>query len=583
MIDSTWAEKGGTKENRNDPNVQAQLGVQNLADNTRALSDSLRRPLSPGEVYSTQLGLGFAGALAKAPDNVPIRTVFAQAGQSNPDAAAASNGLASMTAGQARTHFETLMRERMARTAGDANAPAEDQSGTPPPEMPWLKYASPELRQALLTHAEANLRHDDAGERSALRQDHSDITAAYNGGDIPQQQWDPSKSLRVFGAQEGARLNNEMTQAQWYGSARSALATADPAQGQRIVSEADSHMGATAPGSYGYAQAKARSESLHSVWAQINNQRVQDQVGQDQKSLQLTKPLDMSNPDFLTGPLSARYEQAAELQRTWGMKDYKPLSEQESGELSNFLSKGEPSQVVNYLSSMRVAAGEHSERYSALMQQIAPKAPLTAVAGAVAPYDPQAAQLILAGSGMVKDEKMLGVATDNKLFDQWWNTNRGQAFGSYVENSNLNLQAVKAAYAAALPADKRNSKVVDEDTMRNVANRIAPVVDFNGPTLVPPGMTQDQFVGNVAARYNGALNKGGYDPAEWRMNLMKFVPLPHADGVYQAFAGTMPINAVIDFNTPPDTNFTPVSLGAPTDFTRKEPKGMGTRSFYKGR
>jgi hypothetical protein len=585
MIDSTWAEKGGTPGNRNDPDAQAQLGVKNLADNSRALSDSLKRQLSPGEIYSTQWGLGFAGSLAKAPANMPIRDVFARAGQENPDAAAAANGVAGMTAGQVRDHFETLMRDRMQRTVGFAAQTAQAPDTDAKTPLPWLNDLPPSQREAVLSHAQSQLRHDDAGEKASLRQTIGDVEAAYNSGQNPVQSVDPGQVLRTFGSAEGAAINNRLMQAQWYGSAVSQLATATPAQTRDILAQADSKMGANAPGSFGYATAQARSQSLHAAAADINNKRIADPVGQDQQSLQLTKPLDMSNPQFLTGPLAARYEQAAELQRTWGMKDYKPLSDSEAAGLTDFLSKGPPSQIVQYLTSARVAAGEHSDRYSALMQQIAPKAPMMAVAGAVAPYDAQMAQLILTGSSALKDEKVLGVAVDPKLFEQWWNTNKGQAFGSYVDNSRLNLDAAKAAYAAALPADKRNSKVLDEDTMRNVANRIAPVVDFNGPTLVPPGMTHDTFVNEMAARYSPAMTKAGYDPAEYRFNLMRFVPLPHADGVYQAYSGTVPVQgAVIDLNTPPDVNFTPVSMQeSPTDYARKEPKGMGTRSFYRGR
>lgn len=572
MIDSTWVEKGGTPENRNDPNAQAQIGIKNLADNTAQLSSVLKRPLSPGEVYSTQWGVGFAGSLASARDGVPVRDIFARTGSTDPDAAAAANGVASMTAGQLRTHFETMMRERMAKTAGLANQPADDsKTATPSPDMPWLKYASPELRQALLTHAEANLRHDDAGERVSLNQDFSDIKAAYTSGQIPQQEWDPSRALRVDGAIEGARKNNEIVQAQWYGHAASQLNTAGPAEMGEIVKQADAKLGVNAPGSYGYAQAKAYSDSLHVAAANINNLRVADQVGQDQKSLQLTKPLDFTTPEFLTGPLAARYEQAGELQRTWGMKDYKPLSDQEASGLSDFLAKGEPSQIVNYMASMRVAAGEHTERYSALMQQIAPKAPLTAVAGAVAPYDPQMAQLILVGAGNTKYAKELGIAVQPKLLEQRWQQERGQAFGSSIDNSQLTLSAVKAAYTAMLPPDRRDSKNIDDDTWNNVANRIAPVVDFNGPTLAPIGMNHDQFVANVGARYSAALTKAGYDPADYRMETVKLIPNPKADGVYQVFSGlTLIRGAVIDFNTPPDTTFTPVSLETtPADFQRK--------------
>lgn len=586
MIDDTWREQGGTPENRTDPRAQAKFGVQNLARNTRALKDSLGRQPTPGEVYSTQWGLGFAGALAKLPGNTPAVQVFAKAGYKNPEAAAVANGVQTMNASQLRSHFESVMRANMVQTAGYANQPAPDEAPQQnQPEPDWLKYASPALRQSLLTHAEAQLRRDDSGERANLRQSFSDTVAALTNGQMPQETWDPSRSLRVFGTEEGAQLNNQMLQAQVYGNAKAQLNTADPQQMQNIISAADDRLGAHSPGSLGYAHALAYSQSLRAAAIDINNRRVADQVGEDQRTLGLTKPLDLSSPEFLSGPLQARYQQAAELQRTWGMRDYKPLSESEAGQLSEFFAKGQPSDVVKYMATMRTMAGQHSEWYTALMQQIAPKQPLVAAAGSVAPYDPQMAQAILVGSGMMKDEKMLGVMAEAPLFQQWWNTNKGQAFGSLVENSQLNLNAAKAAYAALLPADKRNSKTVDQDTMKMVADRIAPVVEFNGPTLAPPGMTQDSFNRAVAERYDGALRKAGYDPKEWRMHLMRMVPLPHADGVYQVFAGTQPLqSAVINFDAPPDINvpLPPPPVETPQEFATKQKKNapFGPQARY---
>jgi hypothetical protein len=235
---------------------------------------------------------------------------------------------------------------------------------------------------------------------------------------------------------------------------------------------------------------------------------------------------------------------------------------------------------------MRVAAGEHSERYSALMQQIAPKAPLTSVAGAVAPYDPQMASAILTGARNTKDAKELGIGVDTKLIDSRWALEQGQAFGQWLDNSRLNLDAVKAAYTAMLPANERDNKSINDDTWKNVTSRISPVVDFNGPTLVPPGMNHDTFVSNVAARYTAALTKAGYDPAEYRMNTVKLIPDPKTDGVYQVYSGLTPIRgAVIDLNTPPDTNFTPVSMEGqttPAEFMRKQARTnpLAGRSKY---
>jgi hypothetical protein len=184
------------------------------------------------------------------------------------------------------------------------------------------------------------------------------------------------------------------------------------------------------------------------------------------------------------------------------------------------------------------------------------------------------ASAILTGARNTKDAKELGIGVDPKLIESRWALEQGRAFGQWTDNSRLTLDAVKAAYTAMLPADRRDNKSIDDDTWKNVTSRISPVVDFNGPTLAPIGMNHDQFVSNVAARYTASLTKAGYDPAEYRMNTVKLIPDPKTDGVYQVYSGLTPIRgAVIDLNTPPDTNFTPVSMEGqqtPAAFMRRE-------------
>jgi hypothetical protein len=254
--------------------------------------------------------------------------------------------------------------------------------------------------------------------------------------------------------------------------------------------------------------------------------------------------------------LAARFEQVAQEADQWHIPDSKVkyLAPDESAALTQFLQQGKPTEVASYLASFRSASGQYPERYSSALQQIAQHDPVLATAGAVATSDQDAAASIIRGRSEMKDEKMLGVMADPKQFDQWWNLNRGQAFGGAVDSSRMTLDAVKAMYADTIAPELRNSKTIDVPTLQKAADRIAPVGQFNGPTIMPIGMDQDTFVRELAARYDGAMQRAGKDPKEWRFNLMHMAPLPHADGLYEVYSGTLSTGAVIDLNQPADVN-----------------------------
>lgn len=585
MIGSTWNQMGGTDADRGDTDAQARLGVKNLAQNTVALGKAIGRTPTPGETYSTQFGLEFAKALNKAAPGAPAVDVFGKAGFDDPVRAAAQNGMTNMTAGQVRAHFETLMAQRMQATAGYASA---DDATTPMPPPEWLKDMSGPQRQAILTHAEANLRRHEATGQSDLMQRANDWEAAMNRGEqsvAPRP--DPATVLETLGPVKGAELNNRLDQAQTYGAAVAQLQTAGPQVQAQILQQAKVDLGAASPGSYGYATAQARYDSLVAAQRDIQNARIANPIGADQQSIRLTAPLDFSNPSFLTGPLAARYEQADTLRQMWALPDYKPLEAHEATALGEFFANGQPKEVAKYLAAARFAAGpERADRFGALMRQVAEKHPLIATAGMIAQYDQDAAAKILTGAGMLKDEKVLGVAANAQQFDAAWNTLRGTAFGSATETSRQTLDAAKAMYAVMLPPDRRNSKSVDTNLLEQIANRIAPVAQWNGPVLMPPGMTQDAFVRDVGARYGAALQRAGYDPKQWPMNLVGFVPDPTADGVYYPISGLTMLPARIDLNAPPDMTVLPAP--EPSRLTpqqvvqRNRPTGQKS-VYYRGK
>lgn len=102
VLDSTWKEFGGTPENRNDPQAQAEIGAKIIADYSSKLETSLGRPIAPHEAYLAHLlGPGGAAKVLKADADTPLIDVVRGYDRKNADAIVNNNGMAGMTAGEA--------------------------------------------------------------------------------------------------------------------------------------------------------------------------------------------------------------------------------------------------------------------------------------------------------------------------------------------------------------------------------------------------------------------------------------------------------------------------------------------------
>jgi hypothetical protein len=548
----TGAMYGVTDLANPDENIKAGIGY--LADNQKAFRSTLKRDPTLPELYAMHLlGTGGGMALAKADDSMPFADLAGKLYGKDAQAVQNANHLQNLTVGQVKAQLSGWMAKASNETAGMANAPPPGEQADTTGLPSYMQHVTPQFRASMLSHAQSLLRHDETGERATIGQQINDFTAAALNAQVGNRP--PTDAvIRAFGPGEGPIKIRDMDQAQAYGAAKGQLFTQTPEQQAATLAQERANLDPMKPG---YAHALNYYNLLQNAAGEITNQRLDNIVSADRSSMRLTKPLDMSNPQLLTGQLAARFEQVSQLADQWHVPDSKVkyLAPEEAGALTEFLQQAKPSQAANYLASFRSASGGHPERYSAALQQIGEKDPLMATAGAVATADQDAAASIIRGRATMKDEKLLGVMADPRQFDQWWNLNRSAAFGGAgTQSSRMTLDAVKAMYADTIAPELRNSKVLDMPTLQRAADRIAPVGQFNGPTIMPIGMTQDAFVRELAARYDGAMQRAGKDPKEWRFNLMHMAPLPHADGLYEVYSGTMSTGAVIDLNQPADVN-----------------------------
>src|SRR6185369_7952895 len=460
VIGSTWNALGGTDADRGDMATQAKLGVKNLAQNTRALKDTLRRDPTPGEIYSTQWGLGFAGALANAPDSQPVRDIFAKV-KIPSDAAMTQNRLPdSMTAGQLRAAFNQQMAKAINRTAAYANAPEAGQEPAAPLDDNARKAIdnTPIPQQmAYLTHAESMARRDDSQQKAAMEGRIQDTAAAYtNLQEAPNPPSLP-ELVDTYGAVRGAQQFARLQDLQGYAHTGAAFATMPTAQiAATLANQRPS------PGE-GYAEKAQVFNKLIETAQKIDTQRRDDPLMADQTiGAHLTDKVDWQNDSTLFSQLRKRYAQSQQVASDYGTA-YTPTTKQYAAELSTTLEQLPPSAVLNKLSIMRAAAGGDTTKYASLLQKIAPSHPSVAIAGMLADSNPQAAQFILAGDRALnpsKDEKGAEGKTpnlllpDTKQFAMSWDQHRGAAFAGIDDDARAHLNAAIAYYVGALPPGK---------------------------------------------------------------------------------------------------------------------------------
>jgi len=147
VLDSTWKEYGGTPENRNNPQVQAEIGAKIIADYTNKLETALGRPVESHEVYLAHL-LGPKGAetVLRADPNAPILDVIKGYDAKNADAIVNNNGMRNLTVGEAIDKW----RGRVER-AQEQVAIAGAQKPAAPIEAPARPLWTAELDRELTT------------------------------------------------------------------------------------------------------------------------------------------------------------------------------------------------------------------------------------------------------------------------------------------------------------------------------------------------------------------------------------------------------------------------------------------------
>lgn len=278
------------------------------------------------------------------------------------------------------------------------------------------------------------------------------------------------------------------------------------------------------------------------------------------------QPLDLSKPDQLGTMLQARFDLNRSMQARYGAP-MKPLTKEETNLLTNYLANAPAPAKRELIGQIAKATGNDRAGYTALMAQIAPDDPVSAIAGLRVTKDPNAADLLIQGQAILKPSKKADGSPENgKLwpmpkqqdFDNAFTSAEGTAFAAHPQARNAYYQATRSIYAALAAKDGDSSGEINS-TRLDQAFKMATggVTSYNGKdTVLPYGLDKSAFKDQLDARLQMLANNKRLADG-MTLGKLRNMPLqPVGEGRYTLKAGdgilvdnkNQPV--IIDFNQP---------------------------------
>lgn len=261
------------------------------------------------------------------------------------------------------------------------------------------------------------------------------------------------------------------------------------------------------------------------------------------RNLAAVQPLDLSKPDQLGDQLQARLNVARGMKEQYG-SPLRVLTKEEAGLMNRFLQEGTTEQKTKWLSDLSGWLDDR-EAYSAMMQQIAPDSPVTAVAGSIlGKTRPTVIERNFVradtkqtprevGALLLEGERLLNPTRGDKAqdgrtkgfpmpkeedFKREFSDQVGRAFAGDPQGADTAYQAVKAYYAGSAAREGNLSGDLDRALLRKSLNAITGgIVNYNGrgEVLVPWGMDEPGFKDAVRKAWPATVKNAGLDEAQW--------------------------------------------------------------------
>jgi len=288
------------------------------------------------------------------------------------------------------------------------------------------------------------------------------------------------------------------------------------------------------------------------------------------------QPLDLSKPETLGPQLQARFGLARTMQARGG--EFKPLTPEEVSVLGQSLRQAPVQAKRDFFAKLSTASGSDMAGYQAVMAQLAPDDPVTAIAGAHAGRGrAQAADAILRGQAILNPPKREdGSPSGGKLWPMPPEREMREAFAAVERDAFAGMpkarsdlyQAASAIYAAKAAEEGDSTGQLNsrrwEESIRLATGGIE---RYRGHSVVLPyGQDLGQFRDGLRARINALATSGRLAPEVTREKLLDMPAMAVGDGRYALRAGDgvlvdkagQPV--ILDFNASAPA---PASLPAP--------------------
>ena len=261
------------------------------------------------------------------------------------------------------------------------------------------------------------------------------------------------------------------------------------------------------------------------AWRQISeNQRKQATEAPvkfmvRQGVIEAPTPVDLSQPQDAGPALQERFS-VARAASTFYQVPFKPLDPEEVSLLRSTLDAMPTSVKRDYFGKLAVASGTDTAGYMAIMGQLAPDQPVTAIAGALSGKGNNlAADLALRGQAILQppnksdgkpDTGALLPLPPEQDFRTSFDSEVREAFAGKAKARSDHYQTAKAIYAAmSVDAGDKDTKVFNRDRWeKSIEMAIGPIEKYNGRrTIIPQGYDYDQFRDALADRVESLQEK----------------------------------------------------------------------------
>lgn len=421
-----------------------------------------------------------------------------------------------------------------AATATTQFVPNVNVGGPASPLHELVSQLEPERVPQFVSATNTEINRAQAVYRSQLTTTEGDHVTAYMNGQPPQRPLTEAEYVKAYGPIEGPQRYANYQAIGVMGQDITALKLQTPEQIQATVERYKPD-----PTKPGYELANKRYAAVVQAADAVVQERQADPMLFAQRNrIGDAKPLPFNDQAAFGAELTKRVGVAATMRDTY-QAPFSILTKAEAQTLSEGFQRMTTQQKLGYLNTIRTSVTDPAA-YRALVQQIAPDSPVTAMAGIILQkQNPvvvrrtfsaddvyaqrDVAAIMLEGEALLnpgkgakgedgKAGKGIAMPKEEDIRNQFTSV-VGRAFSADPNGANFAYQAVKAYYAGKSAREGDVSGVVDSGRLKEAINAvIGGVTDVNGKGEVirPWGMSEERFKNGLQYAFTAAIAANGY-------------------------------------------------------------------------